>query len=455
MNINAARVLYLSVVLGSSMAIFSRRSLQRLLGENSSFLSIKQTKDLVKKLNLGELSAEWEVVLLNAFSKVGNVAYERDFGGKRKGDIFFEDEKGSLLADVTSVSDKGLDVLNPVDALLTDFREIIWAAGLNPAAFCVTVGAGGNDHYKGGQRVRLKLPRRSQFGDRLFGAEFQGFLGALQGARDSASCFQINNDEIDLTIDYVPSGLHAAARWISYNVVYSLTENRIYDSLEDKAEQLEQTEFKGPVGIFLCDGGCSFLASKSGGNLSYSEREVILDFLEQYKFISFVVTFVVKRQRQFVSSPFDDNPYRVFADLYKGAPFGEMSVDMDRLLERIRYPTAQLSAREALAQQRQMPNTGSSHGGMMIQKPGIDETEIKISSRDLHELLAGRITQEQFFKRHEFLKQENPFNQALTSGKMTVEIELSPEDDDDWIIFKLKGPDPAITSFNQPTNKTK
>jgi hypothetical protein len=62
------------------VAMFSRRTLQRLLDENSQFLRKSQTRRLVKELNrvsdpskLGRdisLSWEWEVVLLNVLSKV-------------------------------------------------------------------------------------------------------------------------------------------------------------------------------------------------------------------------------------------------------------------------------------------------------------------------------------------------------------------------------------------------
>jgi hypothetical protein len=52
------------------MAIFCRRTLQRLINENATFLTRKQLVSHVNKLNDGDLSAEWEVVLLNVFSKV-------------------------------------------------------------------------------------------------------------------------------------------------------------------------------------------------------------------------------------------------------------------------------------------------------------------------------------------------------------------------------------------------
>jgi hypothetical protein len=61
----------------------SRRSLQRLINENSEFLLHRHTRKHVQRLNLMEheiaLATEWEVVLINSFFKRGKVDHERSF----------------------------------------------------------------------------------------------------------------------------------------------------------------------------------------------------------------------------------------------------------------------------------------------------------------------------------------------------------------------------------------
>ncbi len=71
---------------------------ERLINENSHFLKPKQTKIHIEKLNIeGKyseqlekgnvanqlaklyLDSEWEIVLLNVFSKFGNVIHEKEF----------------------------------------------------------------------------------------------------------------------------------------------------------------------------------------------------------------------------------------------------------------------------------------------------------------------------------------------------------------------------------------
>lgn len=438
------------------MAIFSRRSLQRLLREDVSLVSTKQTKEFATKLNRGELAAEWEIVLLNALSKHGSVAYEKNFGGRREADIFFETDnpRGNFLAEVTAVSDKGLDALNPIDDLLAEFRQIVHDNGFNPADFSLRIGDGDEKHYKGGPKTRLKLPAKSRFRSAVFGTAFQEFMGGLKRNPKAGSRILIKNQEVDAAIEYLPNRFHFSASWPSYKVIYSLTENRIYGALEEKAQQLENTNFSGPLAVFLCDGGCGFLAGETIGNISYAPREVIFGFLHEHASISFVVTFVVRRENSFAFSRFDENPYRVFSNLYRGTNYRSMSIDIEGLMGRLRYPQAHLDAQTALNHVKIYTHSGKYHGGSMTYKMDSSETTIRISARSLLELLAGQITQEDFFRRHDFLKEENRFCRALLSGKMLVELETSPEDDDDWVIFKLGGPDPAISKFIVPDRKT-
>jgi hypothetical protein len=85
--------------------------------------------------------------------------------------------------------------------------------------------------------------------------------------------------------------------------------------------------------------------------------------------------------------------------------------------------------------------------------------KIKISARALLELLAGKISQKEFFEAHGFSPSDlsprqasNLFSNALSRGQLIdgISIERSETEDDDWITFELKGPDPAISPFKVP-----
>ena len=90
------------------MAIFSRRTLQRLIDENATFMRKDQLEKHKRKLNEADLSFEWEVVLLNVFSKLGKVIHEPVFENcSRKIDILFSTkikDEIEFLTDITTIS---------------------------------------------------------------------------------------------------------------------------------------------------------------------------------------------------------------------------------------------------------------------------------------------------------------------------------------------------------------
>jgi len=61
--------------------------------------------------------------------------------------------------------------------------------------------------------------------------------------------------------------------------------------------------------------------------------------------------------------------------------------------------------------------------------------------------LTASSRQEEFFKLYNFIPEENPFQQALDGGQLVTSLERSEEEDDDWILFEMKGPDSAISQF--------
>ncbi len=61
------------------MAIFPRRIIQRMLNKNAEFLTKEQIDQHVLRLNgkgFQVIETEWEVAVLNAFSKIGRVQHE-------------------------------------------------------------------------------------------------------------------------------------------------------------------------------------------------------------------------------------------------------------------------------------------------------------------------------------------------------------------------------------------
>src|ERR1051326_5857290 len=128
------------------MAIFNRRIIQRLIYENAEFLPRRQVKKNVDELNrmhvTQTLTPEWELVLINALSKVGRVQHEQSFGGSTRPDIFFECASNptvQFVADIRTVSDKGFEDANPYRPLFDRLMERVQERGLRPNTFSLNV----------------------------------------------------------------------------------------------------------------------------------------------------------------------------------------------------------------------------------------------------------------------------------------------------------------------------
>ncbi|SRR6266568_829809 len=88
------------------MALFSRRCLQRLIDENADFLSPEQLEEHMRRLNHVReeyLSTEWEIAILNCFSKLGNIKHEpKEYGGSRLLDLVFDSPAIQFGADIAT-----------------------------------------------------------------------------------------------------------------------------------------------------------------------------------------------------------------------------------------------------------------------------------------------------------------------------------------------------------------
>lgn len=98
------------------------------------------------------LAFEWEVVLLNAFSKVGRVRHEASFGSRRTPDLYFEsnaDSKQCFAADITTISDKGFEDSNPYQVLQDELNNRVEKHGLRPDSFSLSVEGNHHEVHKG------------------------------------------------------------------------------------------------------------------------------------------------------------------------------------------------------------------------------------------------------------------------------------------------------------------
>ncbi len=433
------------------MAIFSRRTIQRLIDENASFLNKAQLENHVKKLNEGDLSFEWEVVLLNVFSKLGNVVHEPKFANcSRKIDVLFsskEKDEIKILADITTISDKFAETENPVEYLEDKLLQIAIKKKL-PGGFGFSIGGNTAQDTFLRKKQELFIPSKKDF-DRevFFSAEFKEFINEILQKPYQSSELYITKDRIQLRIIYSLNGI-TSSTFSTYTEIISLEDNSIWKALIRKYKQLKGTKYKGHIGIIICDGDCESIRSVTSSWYSKTSGDVIRRFLSKKTRVSFVLIIYVEQSTSF------SGKNKIVCNIFKGKQFDEKLEDffsyflksIEKLFpipERTPMNAVNFLKAKLLFQENASLNEGESFFGGGV----ISNNKIKISSRTLLDVLAGKISYDEFPDEY-----KNFFNRKLTEKKLINELEFEKqsENDDDWIIFKFGEQDLAISPFTVP-----
>ena len=439
-----------------------------MLDENASFLTKEQLDRHVSLLNrkgFQSLEAEWEVAVLNAFSKVGLVRHEPDLGGAAKLDLLFtsaQDPAVSFVADIAAVSDEGFEAKTPLRDFYVELSKRIGKAGLSGDGFELAVGA--HPVRKFNERPRIKIPPRGEFAQEIFNAKFKAFLKQVKEQPQHPARYHAFSDKTDVLLTYTPGKRFFTSTWPTYNLATSKTQNPIYNALKMKAQnQLKKIEYSGPRGIILCDAGSDMFGRRAiggGYDRSYTAADAIKEFLRKNRSVDFVLM---------ISSVWtDDGLYRPWegeaARAIRVSVVGNES--FDSLPAAVRESLAMLEqhfpvpinipagARETLRYEYDSKEFRPLAGGLRE----VSHNQIKLSANLLFGLLAGSITQEEFFKAMGFKPWSdephawwNSFEYMLSRRMRIAGVQIEEaEHDDDTLIFDFDGPDPALSPFTNP-----
>lgn len=275
-----------------TMALFSRRDLQRMIDENARFLRPEQVEEHVRRLNAFRpdyLSTEWEIALLNAFSKVGDVQHEPELGGSAYLDLVFKGDGLEFAAEIATVSDQQRHKQNPVDPLREELARRVRKRKISSGGFDVKVGPRPDCLSKGrGTRHGLLLPSVSEFADRIFNRKFDSFLSSILANPMVRAEYRVEDSTTNVVIRYVPGARTWSGSHLSYTGANVIDDNPVFNGLKAKAAQLKRSKYNGIRGVFICDGGCEMLTTTMHSWGTYSLRDVVIDFCRQHQSVAFL-----------------------------------------------------------------------------------------------------------------------------------------------------------------------
>ena len=439
------------------MAMFSRRSLQKILDHLAAHLPFSARAKLVHELNQPSTSAlgfEWETALLFAFSHIGKVEYEAASNGGSKPDITFVEEAKEPIcfaADIATVSDHGLEVENPTERLSKALIRLWKKYDLPGSTYFDIKGEATGPHYKD-RKMRLKLPSGHELEKML-----EKYVApAFKRARDeklSTITVPINEPGVNITINYDANRRYGGGRYPSFADAYSLTRNPVYAKLKSKTKQLKKSGLISPFGIFLCDGECTLLKRTQRLGDAVGIDQVVGEFFRQNTSVSFVgiLTFPPVQTAAFVGIV---KELRITLRLCMN-PRAKKQLDATALREVInralsRLPAPIATPHDALDWIENEPATQGMPIHELTRGGGLMSASLTVSARKIQEVLAGRMTPQQFFDNYNYPNSplENPFLKALKQGFTIESVTLTktPALDDDLLEFRF-APDPAIQKF--------
>lgn len=446
-----------------TMFVFSRRAIQGRLDLLEDVLSPEQHATLTDRLNRPgreRMAAMWETVFLQALSQVTPIRHELALPSGRQPDFGFEFNHGSarltVVGDIASVSDIGLDKQNPFRELSDQVSRLARKYHLDPNHFrCDVAGEQVGKWPK--LRMKLLLPIGEAF-TKLIKNIVEPFVRDLTQSPRATAEFKHEAPGVRFSLRYDQSQWSSGGGHPCYDVAMSLTENPIYRALRAKADQLRAAPGDAIRVIILCDGDCAAMRKSvfAGTGSNFSARQIATEFLRKTSAVDLVLLATIEqrnphdlRLRDYVMSydltaaPLRARSPRVTDDIIEA-----VRVLLERSVREIPTPMAD-ACNAALRCEEKGYGLGK-HGGYQM-----SGNMIKISARLVQELLAGDVSVERFAEFHGWGNgpedMPNPFARSLRRGELisTINVIDCEDEDDNQFEFRFGPPDPAVSPFRR------
>lgn len=422
--------------------IFARRQIQKALSE-LTFLPPNEVRGLAARLNKAEpdaLAAMWEVLLLRHFSTLGFVEHHRATPNGSQPDIHFRNKVLTFTADITCVSDEGLQRENPYQLLQDEIEKQKRKLGLGIGGLYLDIG-----HHEGDRKVKLKLPAASDI-PAFVENEVVPAIAEAQSRREWPIFLQWQTAEIEFQLT-IKDGPYSGGAHRAFDAPKTLKSNPIYGRLRGKTAQVSGGE--GLRGIILCDSGYAAFRENPVDGQRVDARKIAHAFLRTCDQVDFVALFWVSEDIGWSRVAHRE----VRCDLIRKSNDPALQAVFKACADKLPRPLR--TGQNALNLIRWFGKDLGFGGGMSLRWP-----KVRLSSKMLMNLLSGRISIEEFNERLDWRGRGNAerdhflnvFERALQEGRLPklITIESVSDQDDDWIEFEFGSADAAAAPFTAP-----
>jgi hypothetical protein len=435
--------------------IYQRRALQRRLNELRSVLDGLAVDKLAERLNQpgkDRVAAMWELVVLHGLSKCGCLQSEVALASLRRPDILFEQAGLRLTADVTSVSDEGLDKDNPYFELSQLLEAAKDKLKLPIGGLDLRVRAR-HESTKRGTRTVLRLPPRGKL------QEFvrQRIVPQLR-AQMTAGLFPLHiaiDDDyvgLDITIDPTKSP-YSSGGFAVYDVPKIKDRNPLYNALKAKVGQLRGAD--GISGVIVGDGDCVALSNRSVNSNGVSTKEIVDEFFRQFSSVDFVLLLSIRENGQNWMSH-SPTVLQNFAELFVRKE-GDVNSELSTLFQDMvaHFPKPVMMPVNGTLRASEKEYDLGHHGGYSMS----GENVVRFGLREFTEIFAGQRTLQdngaKYIEAARKLPREPNYLQArvlhnLKQGRLPEAINIirtGEDDNDNWVEICFGEIDPAISPF--------
>ncbi|MFN4275871.1 MAG: hypothetical protein ACK4FJ_06190 [Ferrovibrio sp.] len=440
------------------MFVFSRRTLQALINALHGVVSDDQLQRMVDRLNtpgLDRISASWELVWISALQSIGTVQHEKELPDGRKPDVDFSDTGSPdirFIADVTAISDIGIEEANPVRVLSEEIVRFARRSGLPPNSFGYSVEAR-RDGRTGDRKTILLLPKKGEI-IAVLKTRLPQFMREILDNNPQHHTVAFHSETYRFSVSYNARQMYMTGSFPSYSVPDSVQKNPLWNGLRMKAQQLKSAASVAPTGIIVCDGGCALMRQESYvAHGTVTASQVVQEFLRQHTSVSFVTLLRVQRENPMAFHSMMQGRLIVRPEIF----IRDESAALIAISERIKRASLAIPQATLDPLNASIRCFSDDYGFGNFGAYQMSGNTIRIPSRTLQDFLAGRRTVADLNEANRWHSGDahegglmNPFERFRLNGQMITNIEVvRGDDDDDWVTITFGAPDPAISPFRR------